>query len=224
MSSTSIDQIRRRPLLYVGSGTSSTEEFMTTTTDGDTSTSETPRSRHLRKRIKKKTASSLRFPQLKEEPKGLLASLLPSFLASLLLAPPPQLHLKKTKTLVLDLDETLVHSTSMGSRHHDHIIEVMVDKHVCLYYVYKRPGVDAFLKKVAEWYKVVIFTASMPEYADPVIDWLDKDRSLISRRYFRQSCSMHENGHFSKDLSIVDANLANVVLLDNSPVSFASNP
>ncbi|KAJ3245135.1 Nuclear envelope morphology protein 1 [Chytriomyces hyalinus] len=128
------------------------------------------------------------------------------------------------KTLVLDLDETLVHSTSMGSRHHDHIIEVLVDKHVCLYYVYKRPGVDLFLKKVSEWYKVVIFTASMPEYADPVIDWLDKDRKLISRRYFRQSCTPHENGHFTKDLSIVEPDLSSVVLLDNSPVSFAVNP
>ncbi|ORY45652.1 hypothetical protein BCR33DRAFT_784407 [Rhizoclosmatium globosum] len=112
----------------------------------------------------------------------------------------------------------------MGSRHHDHIIEVLVDKHVCLYYVYKRPGVDAFLKKVAEWYKVVIFTASMPEYADPVIDWLDKDRTLISRRYFRQSCTQHENGHFTKDLSIVDQDLSSVVLLDNSAISFALNP
>ncbi|KAJ3024552.1 UNVERIFIED_CONTAM: Nuclear envelope morphology protein 1 [Siphonaria sp. JEL0065] len=112
----------------------------------------------------------------------------------------------------------------MGSRHHDHIIEVLVDKHVCLYYVYKRPGVDAFLKKVSEWYKVVIFTASMSEYADPVIDWLDKDRTLISRRYFRQHCTVHENGHYTKDLSIVEADLRSVVLLDNSAVSFALNP
>jgi TFIIF-interacting CTD phosphatase-like protein len=39
--------------------------------------------------------------------------------------------------------------------------------------------------QVSEWYKVVIFTASTPEYADPVIDWLDKSRTLISKRYFR---------------------------------------
>ncbi|KAJ3134888.1 CTD nuclear envelope phosphatase 1 [Physocladia obscura] len=63
---------------------------------------------------------------------------------------PAQYKLPPKKTLVLDLDETLVHSTSTGSRHHDHIIEVLVDKHVCLYYVYKRPGVDAFLKKVSQ--------------------------------------------------------------------------
>jgi CTD nuclear envelope phosphatase 1 len=55
---------------------------------------------------------------------------------------------RKVKTLVLDLDETLIHSTTLGSRHHDHIIEVTADKVVCLYYIYKRPYVDLFLKKV----------------------------------------------------------------------------
>ena len=55
----------------------------------------------------------------------------------------------KTMTLVLDLDETLIHSTSRGTRNHDHIIEVLVERHVCLYYVYKRPHVDYFLKKVS---------------------------------------------------------------------------
>nr|CAG8526900.1 432_t:CDS:2 [Entrophospora candida] len=92
----------------------------------------------------------------------------------------------RSKTLILDLDETLIHSTSRGSRSDTHMIEVMVDNHACLYYVYKRPYVDYFLKKVSEWYKVVIFTASMPEYADPVIDWLDPNKDLISDRYFRQ--------------------------------------
>ncbi|KAI9313670.1 HAD-like domain-containing protein [Zopfochytrium polystomum] len=125
-------------------------------------------------------------------------------------------------TLVLDLDETLIHSTTMGSRHHDHMIEVLVEKHVCLYYVYKRPHVDYFLKKVSEWYKVVIFTASMPEYADPVIDWLDKNRTLISKRYFRQSCTPH-GGYFAKNLAIVEPDLSQVCLLDNSALSYALN-
>jgi len=26
----------------------------------------------------------------------------------------------------------------------------------------------------------------MPEYADPVIDWLDPDKNLITKRFFRQ--------------------------------------
>lgn len=64
--------------------------------------------------------------------------------------PRRRLYLPKIqKTLVLDLDETLVHSTSKSSRNYDAMIEVLVGKSSCLYYVFKRPYVDLFLKKVS---------------------------------------------------------------------------
>ncbi|CAG8447519.1 10995_t:CDS:2 [Ambispora leptoticha] len=146
------------------------------------------------------------------------------------------------KTLILDLDETLIHSALGGSRAAAQMIEVMVDKHACLYYVHKRPHVDRFLKKVSEWYKVVIFTASMSEYADPVIDWLDPNKNLISSRYFREvstisfnkisliydppfiieakSCT-NRSGVYMKDLTKVEPDLSKVCLIDNSPISYA---
>ncbi|KAK3821619.1 MAG: NLI interacting factor [Benniella sp.] len=133
----------------------------------------------------------------------------------------------KKKTLVLDLDETLIHATSRGSRSQGYMVEVLADGHSCLYYVYKRPHVDYFLQKVSEWYKLVIYTASMAEYADPVIDWLDQNRTLIQRRYFRQSCIISNNGSpsptYLKDLTIVERDLSSVCLLDNSPVSYSLN-
>lgn len=66
---------------------------------------------------------------------------------------PLPLSYYRSKTLVLDLDETLIHSTSRGNgvpgaSGRAHVIEVIVDKHACLYYVYKRPHVDYFLRKV----------------------------------------------------------------------------
>ncbi|KAF9383664.1 Nuclear envelope morphology protein 1 [Podila verticillata] len=128
----------------------------------------------------------------------------------------------RKKTLVLDLDETLIHSTSRGSRSQGYMVEVLVDRHACLYYVYKRPHVDYFLKKVAEWYKLVIFTASMAEYADPVIDWLDQSRTLFDKRYFRQACYF-KNGSYLKDLTVIDSDLSSVCLLDNSPISYSLN-
>ncbi|KAG0023856.1 Nuclear envelope morphology protein 1 [Podila clonocystis] len=113
----------------------------------------------------------------------------------------------RKKTLVLDLDETLIHSTSRGSRSQGYMVEVIVDRHACLYFVYKRPHVDYFLKKVAEWYKLVIFTASMAEYADPVIDWLDQSRTLFDKRYFRQACYF-KNGSYLKDLTVIEPDLS----------------
>ncbi|KAJ3272699.1 Nuclear envelope morphology protein 1 [Terramyces sp. JEL0728] len=102
------------------------------------------------------------------------------------------------KTLVLDLDETLVHSTTTGGRHD-------------------------FTVEVSEWFKVVVFTASMPEYADPVIDWLDSTRTLISKRYFRDSCTPSGQS-FMKDLQLVEQDLSKVILIDNAPFCFGINP
>lgn len=138
--------------------------------------------------------------------------------------PRRHLHLpKKAKTLVLDLDETLIHSTSKSCKKYDTMIEVLMNKASCLYYVLKRPHVDYFLKKVSEWYNLVIYTASLSEYADPVIDWLDGGSRLFQKRYFRPSC-IYQDGLYSKDLTIVESDLSRVILVDNSPISYTLHP
>ncbi|TFK55457.1 NLI interacting factor [Heliocybe sulcata] len=103
------------------------------------------------------------------------------------------------------------------------IVEVVLGGRSTLYHVYKRPFVDYFLRKVSTWYTLVIFTASMQEYADPVIDWLDAGRGILATRLFRESCTQLPNGSYSKDLSIVEQDLARVFLVDNSPISYSIN-
>src|SRR5208282_2964778 len=74
--------------------------------------------------------------------------------------------------------------------------------------------------KVSKWYDCVIFTASVQEYADPVIDWLEAERKIFKARYYRQHCTV-ENGAYIKDLSVVERDLGKVCILDNSPISYA---
>ncbi|MCJ1389225.1 Nuclear envelope morphology protein 1 [Xylographa bjoerkii] len=136
------------------------------------------------------------------------------------------------KTLVIDLDETLIHSLAKGGRMSSgHMVEVKLShpatfnglslgpQHPILYYVHKRPHCDDFLKKVCKWYNLVVFTASVQEYADPVIDWLEQERKYFSARYYRQHCTFR-NGAYIKDLSSVEPDLSSVVILDNSPLSY----
>jgi CTD nuclear envelope phosphatase 1 len=63
----------------------------------------------------------------------------------------------------------------------------------------------------------------MQEYADPVIDWLDAGRGILPHRFFRDSCTQLPNGSYTKDLSLVEADLSRVCLVDNSPVSYTVN-
>ena len=92
-------------------------------------------------------------------------------------------------------------------------------QHPILYYVHKRPHCDDFLRNVCKWYNLVVFTASVQEYADPVIDWLEQERKYFSGRYYRQHCTFR-NGAYIKDLSSVEPDLSKVMILDNSPLSY----
>lgn len=149
------------------------------------------------------------------------------------LIPRSILQAERRKRLVVDLDETLIHSASRTTSHSNsaqgHMVEVRfaISGVSTLYYVHKRPHCDLFLSKVSKWYDLVVFTASMREYADPVIDWLEGSFSgRFSKRLYRNNCILRDGVGYIKDLSIVcgpAVTLAEVILVDNSPVSYAMN-
>lgn len=73
--------------------------------------------------------------------------------------------------------------------------------------------------QVCKWYNLIIFTASVQEYADPVIDWLEVERKYFAGRYYRQHCTFR-NGAYIKDLAQVEPDLSKVMIIDNSPMSY----
>lgn len=89
-------------------------------------------------------------------------------------------------------------------------------------YVIKRPGVDEFLTEMAKYYEIVIYTASLNKYADPLLDLLDPQK-VIRTRLFRESCVYYE-GNYVKDLSLLDRDLSNTIIIDNSPNSYIFHP
>jgi carboxy-terminal domain RNA polymerase II polypeptide A small phosphatase len=90
--------------------------------------------------------------------------------------PPLSSGTRHKKCLVLDLDETLVHSSFQVVHDADFNIPVHVEDTVHYVYVLKRPGVDLFLKRMSAFYEIVIYTASLNKYADPLLDILDPDK------------------------------------------------
>jgi carboxy-terminal domain RNA polymerase II polypeptide A small phosphatase len=110
------------------------------------------------------------------------------------LLPPAQPPLKGRKCLVLDLDETLVHSSFKILNQADFTIPVEIEGQYHNVYVIKRPGVDAFMKRVGELYEVVVFTASVSKYGDPLLDQLDIHH-VVHHRLFRESCYNHQGNY-----------------------------
>lgn len=75
---------------------------------------------------------------------------------------------------------------------------------------------------MAKHYEIVIYTASLNKYADPLLDLLDP-HNVIRARLFRESCVFYE-GNYVKDLSLLDRDLSHTIIIDNSPSSYMFHP
>ena len=131
-------------------------------------------------------------------------------------------HDKSKKTLILDLDETLVHSQfTPFSRKSDFILNINIEGENKTLYVLKRPHVDKFLYELSMMYEIIIFTASISQYANPLLDELDKNR-YIKYRLFREHCTF-ARGIYIKDLKIFERKINNMIIIDNNPLSYDNN-
>ncbi|PKA51670.1 Mitochondrial import inner membrane translocase subunit TIM50 [Apostasia shenzhenica] len=126
------------------------------------------------------------------------------------------------KTIVLDLDETLIHSTTgIPPERYDFVVRPWIEGQEMTFYVLKRPGVDELLCSAAEFFEVIIFTAGLKEYASLILDQLDPSRKLIAHRLYRDSCREAQGGKLTKDLSGLGRDLRKVVIVDDNPVCYA---
>jgi RNA polymerase II subunit A small phosphatase-like protein len=131
-------------------------------------------------------------------------------------------RVKGKKCLVLDLDETLVHSCFQPIANPDFVLPIEIEGTRHMVYVLKRPFVDDFLLEMSKVFEIVVFTASLSKYANPLLDQLDK-HNVISARLFREHCTFIDNCYI-KDLSRLGRELSQTLIIDNSPTCYALQP
>ena len=109
----------------------------------------------------------------------------------------PPKECQKEYTLVLDLDETLVHF-------------IAKEKKFKL-----RPGCIQFLKDMSQLYEIVIFTAAAQDYADFILNYIDRDTvKYINHRLYRPHCQ-YDEGVYVKDLSKLGRDIKKTIIVDN---------
>ena len=153
---------------------------------------------------------------------------------------------KNKKILILDLDETLVHSScnspffynyNTNNNYNNNYNNNFYDFEYTIYYknknipiyVYKRPYVNEFLYQMSKLFTIYIFTSSMKEYSNKLIDLLDFEK-CIDKRYFRENCTKL-NDLYVKDLNKLfdrkkftnDYVNKNIIIIDNNPISYLFN-
>ena len=119
---------------------------------------------------------------------------------------PPMDTQKYKYTLVLDLDETLVHYIEEENSA----------------YVQVRPYADYFLKELSKHFEIVLFTAAEEDYTDIVLKELNKNKyitHILCRKYTELN-----NGSYIKDLSKLGRDLSKVCIVDNNKDNFSLQP
>jgi Dullard-like phosphatase family protein len=129
--------------------------------------------------------------------------------------PPPSILDKKT--LILDLDETLIHSSFFPPHSCVEAFRIGDPEH----YVFQRPGLSHFLKDVRLKFEIFVFTHGAEQYAKPIIDrlmpWVDEDHRL-----YRDACDGRHGPR--KNLKILGRSKKDLILIDDSESALAVNP
>ena len=114
---------------------------------------------------------------------------------------------RHVRTLVLDLDDLLVHSDWTRGRG---------------WRTFKRPGAEDFLKQMAQLYEIVIYTHALPTYADPILDRLDPSRYIVYRLY--RDSTLYQHGHHVRDLSKLNRDMEKVLFVTSDPEACKLHP
>lgn len=127
---------------------------------------------------------------------------------------------EQRKTLIFDLDETLVHC--VGNNPGDISLPIRFPTGKTLITgVNIRPFAIECLLEASKRFEVIVFTASQQCYADVVLDYLDPLHTLIHHRLYREHC-LKVNNFNVKDLRIFNnRNIQDISIIDNSVFSFA---
>mmetsp|Transcript_90502 Transcript_90502/g.258506 ORF Transcript_90502/g.258506 Transcript_90502/m.258506 type:complete len:353 (-) Transcript_90502:253-1311(-) len=144
---------------------------------------------------------------------------------------------RRKMTLVLDLDETLIHAAlgpgdpvriHGGTRcEHDLRVDIRRDDSGSgsrkSFYVWKRPYLDLFLHEASKNFEIVIYTAGQQRYAAPLIDLVDLN-CVVRRRLYRDACKVGGQGRYHKDLALAagDHYPERALIVDNSPCAYTS--
>ena len=115
---------------------------------------------------------------------------------------------KKKYSLILDLDETLIHFKVNHSENEEGVLKL-------------RPGVFTFLEKVGEFYEIILFSEASEEYTLLMMEAFKNknNKKFFDYKLYRKHCIIIGQD-FIKDLSRIGRPLDKTIIIDNLAQNF----
>jgi len=154
------------------------------------------------------------------------------------LLPPQSPEHRGKLCVVLDMDETLIHSQfnsaveyrqaeerQEAKSKHDFTVNIGPgeDGSDETANVYLRPGLQRFIDRGSAMFEFVVFTAALSVYAKPVLDRIDPQKKFAHRLY-REATVTYKGQPFVKDLSLLGRDLKRIIIIDNNPYAMLATP
>jgi Dullard-like phosphatase family protein len=154
------------------------------------------------------------------------------------LLPPQSAEHKGKLCVVLDMDETLIHSQfnsaveyrqaedrQEAKSKHDFVVNIGTgeDGSEETANVYLRPGLAKFIEKGSAMFEFVVFTAALSVYAKPVLDRIDPNKKFAHRLY-REATVTFKGQPFVKDLNLLGRDMKRTLIIDNNPYAMLATP
>jgi len=137
------------------------------------------------------------------------------------LLPPQEGFYKGKITIVLDLDETLIHTTVFPQANQSLAID-SGGKDSIPFFVSLRPNVKELITELGHLYEIVIFSSAPKHYVDQIVKEIDPNH-CIQHVLYKESC-ITIGGCLVKDLSKLNRELSRIIIIDDSSISFMLQP
>ena len=115
------------------------------------------------------------------------------------------------------MDETMVRTFRQDQDNEIEDFKFLIEGFDEHFRVKLRPGLLEFLEDMSRHYRLAVFTAGKKAYARPILKHIDPQGKFFERMLFQHHC---DQTTFAKDITLIEKDLSNVVLLDNNPNAF----
>ena len=120
----------------------------------------------------------------------------------------PSISSASTFSLVLDLDEILIHVKRSYDAFHPTSTRAKV-----MY----RPYLFSFLSRMKKIYEIILFTVNLPEYSNKILKLIEAREKFFTFKLYRQHITFMKNKDYIKDISKLGRDLRRTIVVDNMP-------